>query len=172
MLLPLPPVEPVNQSAGTEWKTVDRDFYTRYYLGRRLDKPMKKIEMHFTEDGYYLQLGEQRSEVMGYGEAVEVLFLSDDPRPGPFEWVRYLAFADVGEKGDVDDKGGDLEGVTFSPTQYWAYKVVPLEDDEIEFIDEDEPIMEPVEVSEPEDPADSGAGLADEAQTQMEKEKE
>lgn len=94
---------------------------------------MSKPVIVTSEDGYLLRVGKESSELVPFGQPLEVELGGE----------RWLALIDLPE-------GSDEASETESTLEYWLYKVEPMLDADIEFEeDDDEDSEDEVEVTVP-----------------------
>jgi len=101
---------------------------------------MSKPVIVTATDGYYLKVGSEESDVVPFGEPLEVELGGE----------RWLCMVDLPE-------GADEAAETESVLDSWLYKVVPMAETEFEFEeddDEDADGEEPVEITVPDDDQD------------------
>ena len=104
-----------------------------------------KIKINQKADGFSISAvvggAWRESDTVDYGDIAELV--------NPHNGLRYLASVDIGEPGEKDGAGNDLSGQAFPVSEFWAYEAKPINDDEIEFVEEeeDEPEIEPAVVT-------------------------
>lgn len=104
----------------------------------------ENIRLHLMEDGFCLEVGGHKSDVVGYGEVAELVI---PPGASYAPESRYIAGVDFGEEGERDAVGNDISGQEFPLTDYWVYKVRPVFDNEIEFVEVAEIPLPPIETA-------------------------
>ena len=93
------------------------------------------IKINQKADGFSITVEGVESDTVDYGSVAELILPN---RIDPKQEVRYLAAVEVGEEGEKDDAGNDLSGQSFPITDFWAYMAIPIPDNEIEFVEEEE----------------------------------